>query len=642
MPNKTTIEIDGKNRGAVTAINGVKSELLSLGKVSGGVLGEISGAFGANLSVAGLTAAVSGLALLVKHSIDTADEMSKLSQKIGTSIEFLSTLKYAADLSDVSLDELSTGLGQLSKNLFDVKNNAGQTAKFGFDALGISAVDANGKLMQADQVILDIADRFSQMENGSKKTAVAMSLFGRSGKQLIPLLNAGSEGIREMQDEARKLGLEIDEHFAKRAETFNDNLTTLGYVGQGLGNTLATALMPAIINATTVIVDLVTKTDILPQVFSMASTWAKVFATSMISIYGAVTLVGESVGILNTYLDLMSSGQTAAAGIFWDVSTQALQKTFNGFKDTLIDTWSEGENWKELLKKIKAEQEDLTNSKAIEKLSDQWQGVSDKLHTEVLLMGLGPLVKEQVELNQKVQEMRDKYNSVPGALAEISNYYDQIIQKQLAISSNDINPKGIEQPNTPGQFDMQPIDTTNIDAYYQHRMDLSTSVTDAELANLALMQNDTQDIFGNLAGAMMNFYDATGQKSKEFFVMYKAMAIAQTAIATYQSAVEAYKSLVGIPIVGPALAAAAAAAAVTFGLSNIARIASMQPGSTGGGSAAGASSPSLPSSVNNSTTNNSSNVQYTIYVDGWVDNKDRFARELIESLEKARGDRLGS
>lgn len=62
------------------------------------------------------------------------------------------------------------------------------------------------------------------------------------------------------------------------------------------------------------------------------------------------------------------------------------------------------------------------------------------------------------------------------------------------------------------------------------------------------------------------------QGSKEQMAVQKAQGIAQATIATYQMANDAYKSLVGIPIIGPALAAAAAAAAIAYGLNNVAQI----------------------------------------------------------------------
>ena len=78
----------------------------------------------------------------------------------------------------------------------------------------------------------------------------------------------------------------------------------------------------------------------------------------------------------------------------------------------------------------------------------------------------------------------------------------------------------------------------------------------------------------------------------------KAFAIAQTTIDTYQSATAAYKALAGIPVVGPALGAIAAAAAVAGGIANIKKITSVQlPGGGGNSSGTGGSStPAAPGS----------------------------------------------
>ncbi|WP_419147520.1 tape measure protein [Pseudoalteromonas 'SMAR'] len=70
---------------------------------------------------------------------------------------------------------------------------------------------------------------------------------------------------------------------------------------------------------------------------------------------------------------------------------------------------------------------------------------------------------------------------------------------------------------------------------------------------------------------------ALGQQSKTAFKMYKAFAISQALIKTYESATSAYASLAPIPVVGPALGAAAAAAAVAMGLQQVRQIKSQQP-----------------------------------------------------------------
>lgn len=77
------------------------------------------------------------------------------------------------------------------------------------------------------------------------------------------------------------------------------------------------------------------------------------------------------------------------------------------------------------------------------------------------------------------------------------------------------------------------------------------------------------DALGSSFGGMAaNAKTAFGEAS----TAYKAFAIAQATIATYTSAIEAYKSTAAIPVVGPFLAPVAAATAVAAGLANIAKI----------------------------------------------------------------------
>ncbi len=71
-----------------------------------------------------------------------------------------------------------------------------------FNALGVSVTDANGRLREGNAVFADLADRFSRMEDGSTKTALAIQIFGESGADLIPLLNAGADGLARMADES--------------------------------------------------------------------------------------------------------------------------------------------------------------------------------------------------------------------------------------------------------------------------------------------------------------------------------------------------------------------------------------------------------------------------------------------------------
>lgn len=254
--SKTTIEIDGKNTGAITSINGVKQELTGLGNTIAGPFSNSMLALNKMLSFGAIAGAVSSLGYLTKHTIDTADEISKLSQKIGISTESLSTLRYAAELSDLSLDQMSTAVRKLSTNLYDVSTGSGKDVRKSFDDLGITVTDSNGKLRATEEVLLQVADRFSNMTDGTEKTALAVKLFGRSGMEMIPFLNQGRDGIEALTNEAEKLGLKISTETGKAAEQFNDSLTTFKSQITGLANEAIPPLLNTLNDFTTGVMDL--------------------------------------------------------------------------------------------------------------------------------------------------------------------------------------------------------------------------------------------------------------------------------------------------------------------------------------------------------------------------------------------------
>lgn len=126
------------------------------------------------------------------------DEFFKLSQKTGVSVEALTALKYAADLSDLSTEGLTKALQKLSVAMFDTQIN-GEEGSAALKALGVSATDMNGQIRPTEQVLLDLADKFSSMPDGADKAALAVKLFGKEGLAIIPLLNQGREGITSLR-----------------------------------------------------------------------------------------------------------------------------------------------------------------------------------------------------------------------------------------------------------------------------------------------------------------------------------------------------------------------------------------------------------------------------------------------------------
>ncbi|HXG46253.1 MAG TPA: hypothetical protein VNO52_01415 [Methylomirabilota bacterium] len=176
---------------------------------------------------ASVTAAfsVGALARFTQQAITTADEMGKLAQKTGVAVEAMSGLAYAAELNEVSQSELQLALKNLSEEM--VKAGRGNVA--------------------LEEELLALADQFAAMPDGAEKAALAVEKFGRSGLEMIPLVNQGSEAIRAQLEEARKLGAVIGPQFAANADRFNDNLTRIGTLFKGLFLGVAEQLLPTLI-----------------------------------------------------------------------------------------------------------------------------------------------------------------------------------------------------------------------------------------------------------------------------------------------------------------------------------------------------------------------------------------------------------
>lgn len=192
---------------------------------------------------AGAAAAYGTMSLLAKVEIDHADALNKMSQKLGISVESLSALEYAGKLADVSLETLGIGMKKLSVGMAEMQAGTGD-ARVGLKALNIDVESTKGTLKSSEQVLFEIADRFADMEDGAGKTALAVKIFGKSGAELIPLLNQGAKGLRDNAEEARRFGLIISTQAAQAAEKFNDNLTRIKESGRALGIGIANDTLP--------------------------------------------------------------------------------------------------------------------------------------------------------------------------------------------------------------------------------------------------------------------------------------------------------------------------------------------------------------------------------------------------------------
>lgn len=194
-----------------------------------------------------IAAAVGGwsLAAAIKDAANFGDEMYKTSQKIGILVRELSSLKYMADLSGTSMTGLTTGIRNLSRVTLEAATGS-KEAKAAFSMLGIEIRNQEGSLKSNNVLLGDIAEKFKSMPDGATKTALAMQLLGRSGTDMIPMLNQGRAGLEAARQEAEAFGVVIGKQFAQDAEKFNDNIGRMGKLAQGVGLAIAKELIPAL------------------------------------------------------------------------------------------------------------------------------------------------------------------------------------------------------------------------------------------------------------------------------------------------------------------------------------------------------------------------------------------------------------
>jgi hypothetical protein len=193
---KVTVSIDFDDSGAMKSMTVLDTQLdkkIAPSARRVGVAGDKAfkmmavGAVAAAAAVGSLTAA---MVAIVKSTADYADNLAKKSRQLGVSVELLSELNLAARIGGASLDSLATGLRRLAVNAVDASRGTGE-ARHAFVQLGIAVTDTEGKMKSQRDLLLEVADRFQKMPDGIHKTAAAQRIFGRSGSELIPVLNMG-------------------------------------------------------------------------------------------------------------------------------------------------------------------------------------------------------------------------------------------------------------------------------------------------------------------------------------------------------------------------------------------------------------------------------------------------------------------
>jgi hypothetical protein len=578
---------------------------------------------------------------MIRGSLESADQLNKMSQSVGVSVESLSRLSLSAKLSDVDMETLAKSMGKLDKGIRDAADGTGTGAQ-AFDYLGIKVKDSQGHLKNSDVIMAEVADKFAGLEDGAGKTALAMDIFGKAGAGMIPMLNAGSQSLRENAEMSDRLGLTLTKETAAGAEVVNDRFALMGQAAKGMANTAMTQLLPTIDKISKMFVDAATDTDTLKKEFGALEIMIK----SVITIGVVVKDVFAQIGTV--------IGGVAAAIVL------ALTGDFKGAKDAIVnmshdmvesmsnDIGSIAKVWTENTPKIKAAAKE-SGKQAVGGYAAAVVDGSKAAYSEAMAM-LEQEFKERVAYGQKHQtnlnmqlanmliSERQFSNSKQQLLLAGLAQEQQILQKELELAqkNNDakkaIELKGAiernkiatEEASGPTAYDAKAKKAAQTlleieNKSYKDRLDLAEQYRknngeqdgrykmmseqaqiDHENAISSLIQKGavTRLDYDKMTGKqqlqthislLSNMLSASATHSRAAFEAVKVLQLAQAAINLPATVIAAYKS--GMEAGGPfGPAVGAAYAALAFATQMI-QIDAINSASFGGG-ASGGSAPS--------------------------------------------------
>ncbi|MGH8703136.1 MAG: hypothetical protein ACREVR_18440, partial [Burkholderiales bacterium] len=174
--------------------------------------------------------------------IDLGEQLGKLSEQTGLSIERLNALRFAADQTDIDFNALAKAFAKLSVASIEGADRTGKAGKI-LAGLGITTRDP-------EQRLLALADRFSRVTDESDRTALAVALFGqRMGPELVPLLSQGEEGLRRLMEQGQRTAGGLDAEGVRALRAFGDQLDALKFATQGLAAEFLKGLTPAVSSA---------------------------------------------------------------------------------------------------------------------------------------------------------------------------------------------------------------------------------------------------------------------------------------------------------------------------------------------------------------------------------------------------------
>lgn len=251
--NKEKIEESGKETGNLGDVvngltekfgiklpEGMQKSMNSMGSLNTTSV-KIAGGFVA-LAVA-IAKAEKALVQMTRESAEAADDIVTLSSVTGMSTDSIQELNYMADLTDVPLDRIRDSLKETTNKMQEAATGTGDAYE-AYNKLGVKITDVDGQLRSAEDVFYDTIDALGDMKNKTERDALAMDLMSESAQELNPLIEIGSDGLKQYAQEAHSMGYVLDNEALTALTEVDDAYQRLQKSQEGAKNQLSAEFAP--------------------------------------------------------------------------------------------------------------------------------------------------------------------------------------------------------------------------------------------------------------------------------------------------------------------------------------------------------------------------------------------------------------
>lgn len=702
--NKTTKETKGFNasltplaasiKRAFSRQNtaGIESTAQQLNSLRSSAM-KLAGALGIAFSAA-------SFGQMIKRNIDLAHSTLDVAEKLGTTTEALSKMRYAvAQTAGVASQEFDVALQRMTRRLAEAAQGGG-VAKDAILELGLSATDLAKS--SPDEAFKLIMEQMSKLPDQADRVRLAFKFFDSGGVKLAQTAKSGAAGLEELYTQLENVGGVIKTSTAQQAAELNAKLGELEARFQGVGMQLAGEALPALDEFVTLLND----PEVVKSLGAIASGFVSIGGAAVKAVAGVADFtkwLAESAaafshgaaaddvvrlqGELETYQEMLENpfkrmrfgGGNGLGKLF---SEDEIRENIEIRKNQIEQFYSDqekivtkgeesldkaGKSGGLPLGKLKTEMDGLTTAtdrqqeanasfiKSLELMNatlgmSQTQAALYKLQQDKATpeqLKVAAVLLESVDAYKKTEEAQKQYESTikslndeikmlsvtgrelvemqiemqlgeyatPQQIAEAKKLagalYD-ITQQQEKIAEFGKDPEAVIRGDVPilsgGRFDdgtaryeaekvqeekrmAEQLERLNdaraagveLEKGYDELREELYAEHMARMTEIDRVRLDAQlDMwgsgFGNMASDLQNFASVFATESKGMFNIAKAASIAEAVINTYKAATGAYSAMASIPVVGPGLGAAAAAAAIAGGMANVAKIRTQQMG----------------------------------------------------------------